>query len=259
MRRFCLNLILIFIVCSSFAQSRWSVGAETQLGLNGKTAKETSSNSFNGTFYENAEWNTLVPAVGGGAWVQYQITPLLGLRAGVSYLNGGNKHRRRSYSEVVATGQSTLTYDQSYSFRTQQMMVPLELILELGEGKVRPFFSVGAQWSKAWAGTIFDEELVNRTEDYIIAWSEANSDNRELDHKSIQVIASIGLQLNKQMSIRLRQSWSKEGQHLGWREQQQDLSPLSPIIYCECYGPNFYRTRTVHQQLSSIQFTYLLF
>lgn len=259
MRHFYCSLLLVFGIVSCFAQSRWSIGTETQLGLSGKSAKEVHHSSFGGTVYENAEWNTVVAVAGAGLWAQYQILPEVGIRTGVSYLNGGNNHKRQGYSEVLATGQKTLTFDQSYSFRTQQLVVPLELVLELGKGQVRPFFSVGAQWSKSRIGTIFDEETIYRTEDYVLAWTEENRDRMKVEDEAIQLIASLGLRLNDDMVIRIRRVWSQKEQSIEWY-QNFDMDFYGsefPIFICGTI--NSYRTRSFHQQLTSVQFSYRLF
>lgn len=260
MRQFFFLLLLMSFVFHLTAQNRWSFGIDAQVGLTGKTEYLYDDESFSGgSRYSDIRENRFSPAAGAGAWVQFQITPGLGLRSGMGYLNSGNKDSRMSYSEVLATEQVTLNYATIYEFRVHQLQVPLELTLQAPTGKIKPLLSFGVQLNQEWRGNIHHKAAVDGDLTYVNNWSKANSDLDQSPRPFLQPIASIGLSLNDQMSIRLRQTWSIQ-REISWNQGfhvPEVIDPSTGIIICGVF--NSYNTETTHQRLTSLQLVYRLF
>lgn len=199
-------------------------------------------------------------ATGAGLWANYQISKVLGVRSGISYLNSGNRSSFVSYSEMVITGQTTLDYEETIDFRMHQIQVPLELVINPGKGQIRPVFSFGVQFNQAWLNGVFHSNSYSDGPEYTRSWDQDNSTLASRQPINIQPIASVGLRLNDQMIVSLRHTWAKE-LTMGWMESgDHDYSIFDPSVgIMTCGIPNFYQTTSSHLQLTSLQFSYCIY
>ena len=121
--------LTLFSIATSFllAQSRFSFGVNAQIGLSGKTNGIENQNSFRGTFNYSEERNPLVPVLGAGGWVAYNLSEKMRFQTGLQYANSGNVDLYHSYAEVVRTGERTAEFSNKYHFRVHQLQLPLEI------------------------------------------------------------------------------------------------------------------------------------
>lgn len=254
-------LLCFMLLCMSmvFAQSRWSAGIDAQIGFTGLNKGVAHNSDFRGTTFFYSQKNILLPNAGGGLWAQYQLSTALGFRFGLGYLNSGSSSRELVYTEVINTGQKTLSRDDIYRLRVHQLQMPFELVYKPGKRNVRPYFSLGIQVSRVIRGSIQQEKAYAEGVNLVFTWNKDAI--YYLDKEPwllIQPIASVGLSINDQMTLRFRYVWAK-AQTLNWLGYYNTTQSFNATVSTTPSGPREYNIADTHQQLISLQFNYRIF
>lgn len=240
------------------SQSRFSYGINIQAGLSGKTKLEESHNSLTTTDTHRSRRHVFVPVVGVGVWGDYMLREKLSVQSGLQYVNSGNTEVHRGYTESRNTSRIISFHDYSYMFRAHQLQLPFEFKLELGQGQLKPVFSLGAQLSYEWLGTIYKENNANVDEDNrvdVTVWSRETRTMIDYRPLNLQPFIGFGFRLNEQMLVRLRHSWKFGEQVVRWGPSgfDSDFILRSPITVAT------YRTQTTHSKLFTIDLAYRLY
>lgn len=265
MRSILTLLCCIFLTSLLMGQTRLSFGLNAQIGLSGKAKVDESSKRFGNTDSYQRSGNHLVGVAGAGLWAAYEISPKLALRSGIQYQSSGNKDFRESYSEDIRTGQITFPSSSAISFRAHQLQVPLELQIRIGQGKMQPTLSFGAQYSYDWIGSIYAESILFQGSDqteYVNEWTPERREEFSMAKSNIQPVFAVGLRINEQMSVRLRRSWIAQEQTISWRENFEHIEQVpsldDPIVII-CGTPFSYWTNSTHRQTTTLEISYRLF
>lgn len=259
--------LFLYLFMSSFllGQSKFSFGLNAQVGLSGKAALAEEVDRFGTTDFYHRSGNRLVGVAGGGFWAAYDFSPKIALRSGIQYQSSGSKDYRENYSEDIRTGQILFPSSFSFSFRANQIQVPLEFQIRIGQGKMQPTLSFGAQYSYDWVGSIYAEMSFFQGADQFESLNEWTPERRtgfEMDGSRVQPVLGVGLRINDQMNVRIRRTWAGQSQKVRWRENfdyfEPTLSPDDPIVTI-CGTPYHYQTNSTHRQTTTVEISYRLF
>lgn len=226
-------LLLVVLCCLSVplaAQARFSAGIHVYTGLTGE---------FNYHNYDTGNspflWRQRHPlvTVGGlGGWVDYDIGGNLHLIVGLQYTNSGSTEIDEVYTDGPLFDRPVPFYARKNSFRLHQLQLPLTAHVFLGEGKMRPELLIGAQLSHNWMGRIYAESpsyIDEQGEPFAFSWGRNERTVHVFIPLNIQLVLGVGLRLNPQMRIELRQFWHDKDQSIVWStefsrpETQEDL------------------------------------